>query len=88
MGSFCRGEEQAIGGMRATIEKIIKNMEELIATVDSEKNVNLKPLMSLEYDLCKRRLDFLKLVLSDKPDDLKALECYRAGQTSASSTGS
>lgn len=76
VGSFIRAEENALATLKDTVMLSMANMESIIKQVSSEKYAALKPLLSLEFDLCRKRCDFLGLVLSQKPsakEDLKAL---------------
>lgn len=73
--SFKRAEENAIKTLKETVETTLASMESMMSIVSNEKNKVFKPLMATEFDLCQKRADFLKLVVScqdNHVEDLKA----------------
>lgn len=90
--SFKRAEENAIKTLKETIEKTLASMESMLSIVSNEKNKVFKPLMATEFDLCQKRADFLKLVVSRQDshvEDLKAaIVSLQSPKDNVSSKGS
>jgi hypothetical protein len=71
VGSYIRAESTALQNLEAAVKTAVQNMESVMAQVNAEKYAELKPLTTLEYSLCRKRCDFLKLVVSDKASSAK-----------------